>query len=53
MDQTFKKVYLTFIFVYQHLSIYKYIYMLCACLVPLEAKSGCWIPWNWSYTVVK
>lgn len=21
----------------------------CSCLVPMETRGGCWIPWNWSY----
>lgn len=26
-----------------------YIYALCTCMLHVEARRGCWVPWNWSY----
>jgi hypothetical protein len=43
-----KDLFILLLYVYIYFT-YMYVCALCACLVPLKARKGHWISWNWSY----
>lgn len=37
-----------FLFFFKHFYVYYFAYMYLSVVVPVEARRGCWITWNWS-----